>query len=322
MRAIQISATGGPDVLQLCEVQDPEPGAGQAVVQVGAAGINFIDTYQRTGLYEVPLPFTPGLEGAGTVTAVGEGVEGVTIGDRVAWTGAPGGYAEYASLPADRLVPVPDEVDDDTAAGVLLQGMTAHYLARDTYHLTPGDKCLIHAGAGGVGLLLTQIAKSMGAEVFTTVGTQAKAELSRGAGADHVVNYNEDDFAAKVIEIAGPHALAVVYDGVGASVFDDSLGLLAKRGTMATYGNASGPVPPVSPLALSAGGSLFLTRPTLFDYIVTRDELLARAADLFSWLGSGSLKLTISARMPLTEAAEAHRLLEARLTTGKVLLKP
>ena len=322
MRAIQFSATGGPEVLQLTDVPEPEPGPGEAVVEVGAAGLNFIDTYQRSGLYKVPLPFTLGLEGAGTVAAVGNGVDAVSVGDRVGWTGSPGVYAERALVAADRLVPVPANIDDDTAAGILLQGMTAHYLARDTYHLNPGDKCLIHAGAGGVGLLLTQIAKSMGAEVFTTVGTAEKAELSRAAGSDHVINYNEEDFAAKVTEAAGPNPLAVVYDGVGASVFDASLGLLRKRGMMATYGNASGPVPPVSPLALSAGGSLFLTRPTLFDYIVTREELLARAADLFSWLGSGSLNLRISQRMPLADAAEAHRLLEARLTTGKVVLKP
>ncbi len=322
MRAIQFSATGGPEVLQLTDVPEPEPGPGEAVVEVGAAGLNFIDTYQRSGLYKVPLPFTLGLEGAGTVAAVGNGVDAVSVGDRVGWTGSPGAYAERALVAADRLVPVPANIDDDTAAGILLQGMTAHYLARDTYHLNPGDKCLIHAGAGGVGLLLTQIAKSMGAEVFTTVGTAEKAELSRAAGSDHVINYNEEDFAAKVTEAAGPNPLAVVYDGVGASVFDASLGLLRKRGMMATYGNASGPVPPVSPLALSAGGSLFLTRPTLFDYIVTREELLARAADLFSWLGSGSLNLRISQRMPLADAAEAHRLLEARLTTGKVVLKP
>ena len=322
MRAIQFSATGGPEVLQLTDIPDPEPGPGQAVVEVRAAGLNFIDTYQRSGLYEVPLPFTLGLEGAGTVAAVGDGVDAVSVGDRVGWTGSPGAYAERALVAADRLVPVPADIDDDTAAGILLQGMTAHYLARDTYHLNPGDKCLIHAGAGGVGLLLTQIAKSMGAEVFTTVGRAEKAELSRAAGSDHVINYNEENFAAKVTEAAGPNSLAVVYDGVGASVFDASLGLLRKRGMMATYGNASGPVPPVSPLALSAGGSLFLTRPTLFDYIVTREELLARAADLFSWLGSGSLNLRISQRIPLADAAEAHRLLEARLTTGKLLLKP
>ena len=322
MRAIQFSATGGPEVLQLTDIPDPEPGPGQAVVEVRAAGLNFIDTYQRSGLYEVPLPFTLGLEGAGTVAAVGDGVDAVSVGDRVGWTGSPGAYAERALVAADRLVPVPADIDDDTAAGILLQGMTAHYLARDTYHLNPGDKCLIHAGAGGVGLLLTQIAKSMGAEVFTTVGRAEKAELSRAAGSDHVINYNEENFAAKVTEAGGPNSLAVVYDGVGASVFDASLGLLRKRGMMATYGNASGPVPPVSPLALSAGGSLFLTRPTLFDYIVTREELLARAADLFSWLGSGSLNLRISQRIPLADAAEAHRLLEARLTTGKLLLKP
>lgn len=322
MRAIQFSSTGGPEVLESVEVDDPTPTAHQAVVQVHGAGLNFIDTYHRSGLYDVALPFTPGVEGSGTVVSIGDEVSGVQVGDRVAWAGPGGSYAEYVAADAAQLVLVPDSVSLDDAAAVMLQGMTAHYLALDTHALVPGDKCLIHAGAGGVGLLLTQIAKLRGAEVFTTVGSAAKSELSKVAGADYVINYNEENFAAVIDDIAGPKSLAVVYDGVGASVFDDSLSLLRKRGVMATFGNASGPVPPVSPLALSAGGSLFLTRPTLFDYISTRAELLSRTQDLFQWLAQGKLSITISNHIPLAEAAEAHRMLEGRMTYGKVLLHP
>lgn len=322
MRAIEFSSCGGPEVLELVEVDDPVAGPGEAVVQIHSAGLNFIDTYHRSGLYDVPLPFRPGVEGSGTVLAIGDGTSRVAVGDRVAWAGPGGSYAEQAALDADRLVPVPDSVSISDAAAVMLQGMTAHYLAVDTHPLAPGDKCLIHAGAGGVGLLLTQIAKLRGAEVFTTVGSEAKAKLSADAGSDHVINYNEQNFAEIINDAAGPNALAVVYDGVGASVFNDSLSLLRKRGVMATFGNASGPVPPVSPLALSAGGSLFLTRPTLFDYIVTRAELLQRSGDLFTWMAEGKLQITVSHRIPLAEAAEAHRMLEGRLTYGKVLLQP
>lgn len=322
MRAIQFSVTGGPEVLELKDVAAPTPTPTQALVKVASAGLNFIDTYHRSGLYKVQLPFIPGSEGAGEVVSIGADVTHVSVGDRVAWAAMSGSYAELAAVAADRLVPVPDPVSLEDASAVMLQGMTAHYLARDTYPLKSGDMCLIHAGAGGVGLLLTQIAKLMGAEVFTTVSTEAKAELSRTAGADHVINYKSDDFADVIEQVAGPNALAVVYDGVGASVFDQSLRLLKKRGVMATYGNASGPVPPVSPLALLAGGSLYLTRPTLFDYVVTRAELLARAAEVFGWMASGELKIRISSRLPLADAAEAHRMLEGRLTTGKVLLLP
>jgi NADPH2:quinone reductase len=322
MRAIQFSSNGGPEVLDLVEVDDPTPVPTQAVVQVDSAGLNFIDTYHRSGLYDVNLPFRPGVEGSGTVVSVGDDVSEIAVGDRVAWAGPAGSYADLVSVDASRLVSVPDSIGLDSAAAVMLQGMTAHYLAIDTHSLQPGDKCLIHAGAGGVGLLLTQIAKLRGAEVFTTVGSAAKAELSSAAGADHVINYNEENFAEVINENAGPNALAVVYDGVGASVFDDSLALLRKRGVMATFGNASGPVPPVSPLALSAGGSLFLTRPTLFDYIATRNELLSRAQDLFDWIAQNKLSITISQRIPLASAAEAHRMLEGRETYGKVLLQP
>lgn len=322
MWGIQMDRTGGPEVLEWRELPDPTPAAGQVVVEVAAAGLNFIDTYQRSGLYPVALPYTLGLEGAGTVVAVGEGVSSLAVGDRVAWPAAAGSYAELVAVPADRVVTVPEMVGLDVACAAQLQGMTAHYLATDTYPLTSGSRCLVHAGAGGTGLLLIQIAKRLGAEVFTTVGSPDKAELASAAGADHVILYRDVDFAEAITAIAGPRPLDVVYDGVGASVFDQSLTLLRKRGTMATFGNASGPVPPVSPLVLSANGSLFLTRPTLFDYIVERSELERRAADLFGWIESGDLGVRIGAKYDLEDAAEAHRGLEARQTTGKVLLIP
>lgn len=322
MWGIQMDRTGGPEVLEWRELPDPTPAAGQVVVEVAAAGLNFIDTYQRSGLYPVALPYTLGLEGAGTVVAVGEGVSSLAVGNRVAWPAATGSYAELVAVPADRVVTVPELVGLDVACAAQLQGMTAHYLATDTYPLTSGSRCLVHAGAGGTGLLLIQIAKRLGAEVFTTVGSPDKAELASAAGADHVILYRDVDFAEAITAIAGPRPLDVVYDGVGASVFDQSLTLLRKRGTMATFGNASGPVPPVSPLVLSANGSLFLTRPTLFDYIVERSELERRAADLFGWIESGDLGVRIGAKYDLEDAAEAHRGLEARQTTGKVLLIP
>ena len=322
MWGIQMDRTGGPEVLEWRELPDPTPAAGQVVVEVAAAGLNFIDTYQRSGLYPVALPYTLGLEGAGTLVAVGEGVSSLAVGDRVAWPAAAGSYAELVAVPADRVVAVPEMVGLDVACAAQLQGMTAHYLATDTYPLTSGSRCLVHAGAGGTGLLLIQIAKRLGAEVFTTVGSPDKAELASAAGADHVILYRDVDFAEAITAIAGPRPLDVVYDGVGASVFDQSLTLLRKRGTMATFGNASGPVPPVSPLVLSANGSLFLTRPTLFDYIVERSELERRAVDLFGWIESGDLDVRIGAKYDLEDAAEAHRGLEARQTTGKVLLIP
>jgi NADPH2:quinone reductase len=322
MWAIQIDQPGGPEVMHWRELADPEPGPGQVVVDVTAAGLNFIDTYQRSGLYDVPMPWVLGLEGSGTVAAVGEGVTMWSVGDRVAWPGSPGSYATRVALPADRVVAVPGAVDLDVAAALPLQGMTAHYLATDTFPLAEGSRCLVHAGAGGVGLLLIQIAKLLGAEVFTTVGSPAKAELARAAGADHTILYRDVDFAEAITEIAGERPLDVVYDGVGASVFDQSLTLLRKRGMMATFGNASGPVDPVSPLVLSANGSIFLTRPTLFDYIVERDELERRAADLYGWIADGRLDVRIGARFALGDAADAHRALEGRQTTGKVLLIP
>lgn len=320
MKAIQISQTGGPEVLQWTDVADPVPDSEQVVVEVAAAGLNYIDTYHRSGLYSMELPFTPGLEGAGTVTAVGSDVSGVAVGDSVAWSANIGTYAEYVALPVASVVPVPDGVALDDAAAVMLQGMTAHYLATDTFPLRQGHRCLIHAGAGGVGLLLIQMAKMMGAEVFTTVGTPAKAELAAGAGADHVILYRDVDFGEEVEEIAGERALDVVYDGVGQSVFRRSLDLLKPRGTMATFGNASGPPGPISPLDLAP--SLYLTRPSLFHYIATREELLRRSGDLFGWMAEGRLHVRIGERIPLAEARRAHELLEGRRTTGKVVLIP
>jgi NADPH2:quinone reductase len=322
MWAIQIDETGGPEVMQWRELPDPEPGTGQIVVDVAAAGLNFIDTYQRTGLYPVSMPWVLGLEGSGTVSAVGSDVTRWSVGDRVAWPGSPGSYATKVALPADRVVAVPESVDLETAAAIPLQGMTAHYLVTDTFPLSAGNRCLIHAGAGGVGLLLIQIAKLLGAEVFSTVGTPEKAELAAAAGADHTILYRDVDFARAVADIAGPRPIDVVYDGVGKTVFDQSLTVLRPRGMMVTYGNASGPVDPVSPLTLSGNGSIFLTRPTLFDYIADRTELERRAADLYRWIGDGQLDVRIGHRFALSEAADAHRAIEGRATTGKVLLLP
>ncbi len=322
MHAIQIGSTGGPEVLRWVEVPDPSPGPDEVLVKVAAAGLNFIDTYHRTGLYPVPLPFTPGMEGAGVVDAVGSDVTRFSPGDRVAWALHLGSYAEQAVVPASALVAVPAEIELETAAAVMLQGLTAHYLAHDTYRLRPGDRCLIHAAAGGVGLLLVQMARRLGAEVFATAGGPDKTRLAAEAGAHHVIDYRARDFAEAITEIAGPSPLHVVYDGVGAATFDRSMELLRRRGTMVTFGNASGPVPPVSPLRLSQLGSLYLTRPTLGDYIATVEELERRAADVFGRVASGELSVRIGARIPLAEASRAHEMLEARQTTGKVILIP
>jgi NADPH2:quinone reductase len=323
MFGIQIERTGGPEVMTWTELPDPSAGPGDLVVETGAAGLNYIDTYQRGGLYAVELPYVLGLEGAGTVIEVGDDVDGIAVGDRVAWAASPGSYAERVRVPAAAVMSVPEGTDWDTAATVPLQGMTAHFLATDTFPLAAGDRCLIHAGAGGVGLLLIQIAKIKGAEVFTTVGSPEKADLARAAGADHTILYRDVAFADAVREIAGEERpLDVVYDGVGKTTFADSLGLIRMRGTMATFGNASGPVDPISPLELSANGSLFLTRPTLFHYITSQAEIQARADDLYEWIGAGRLEVRVGARFPLAEAADAHRALEGRQTTGKVLLVP
>lgn len=320
MRAIQISHTGGPEVLELVELPVPKPGAGQVLVKVEAAGVNFIDTYLREGRYPAPLPFIPGQEAAGTVEALGEGVTGFAPGDRVAWNGTRGTYAEYACAPAKDLLHIPDGLSFEDAAAVLLQGVTAHYLAFDTHPIKAGETVLVHAGAGGVGLLLTQIAKMLGARVITTVSNAQKAELSRGAGADHVILYTEEDFVSRVKEITADEGLPVVYDSVGKTTFEDSLKCLRPRGLMALYGASSGAVPPYDLIRLSTAGSLYVTRPTLKDYVQTREELEKRAEDVFGWVKEGKLHVRIGHRYPLAEAQQAHRDLEGRKTTGKVLL--
>lgn len=322
MKAIVVHEAGGPERLTLEQVADPSPGPGDLLVEVMSAGLNFIDTYQRSGLYPLEFPFTPGLEGVGTVAAVGDGVTGFSVGERVGWVSTLGTYAEQHIVPAERAIPIPDELDADVVAAVLLQGITAHYLANDTFPLEQGDRCLIHAGAGGVGLLLTQIAGMKGATVITTVGTAEKAELSRAAGADEVINYREVDFKEAVEETIGAHNLDVVFDGVGAATFDRGLDLLRPRGMMVTFGNSSGPVPEISPLILAQKGSIFLTRPTMAHYIQTREVLVGRANELFEWISAGRLEVRIGHEYPLDRAADAHRALEGRQTTGKVLLHP
>ena len=319
---ITIRQTGGPEVMEYTELPEPEPSAGDVVVDIAAAGVNFIDTYHRAGLYPMEFPLTPGLEGSGTISAVGDDVEGFAVGDRVAWSASIGSYATRKVADPEKLVHVPDGVTLETAAAVMLQGLTAHYLAVDTFPLAPGHRALVHAGAGGVGLLLTQIAKLKGAEVFTTVGTAEKAELSRAAGADHVIEYRSVDFADAAVDIAGPRPFDVVYDGVGKTTFEKGISALKPRGMMVTFGNASGPVDPVSPLDLMRNGSLFLTRPTLFDYVATTDEFRTRASEVFDWIAEGSLEVRIGATYPMSEAAAAHTALESRQTTGKVLLIP
>lgn len=321
MRAIQITATGGPEVLVLHDLPKPgAPGPGEALIQIEAAGVNFIDVYFREGRYPSPLPFIPGQEAAGVVAAIGEGVTTVKEGDRVAWCGIPGTYAEYAVAPADRLVTIPPGISTQQAAGAMLQGMTAHYLAHATYPIQKGDEVLIHAGAGGVGLLLTQMAKALGAKVFTTVSAEEKAALSKEAGSDVVINYTKQDFAVEIKKQSeGLHA---VYDSVGKTTFDRSLSVLRPRGMMVLFGGSSGPVPPFDLIKLSTLGSLFITRPTLKNYIASRHDLQIRAGDVLRWIAEGNLKLRLEHTYPLAEAAQAHRDLEGRKTTGKILLVP
>jgi NADPH2:quinone reductase len=319
MRAIQIAKTGGPEVMELVDLPVPKPGAGQVLVKIEACGVNFIDTYLREGRYTVALPFVPGQEAAGVVAELGEGATGFAVGDRVAWNGTRGTYAEYACAPAGDLLHIPDGMGTQDAAAALLQGLTAHYLAHSTYAVQPGDTVLVHAGAGGVGLLLTQMAKRPGATVITTVSTPEKAELSRVAGADVAVLYTSESFVDAVKEYTGGKGLPVVYDSVGKTTFDDSLKCLRPRGLLALYGASSGAVPPIDPIRLMAG-SLYLTRPTLKDYTQTRTELEQRAGDVFGWVASGELKVRIGHRYKLEDAQQAHRDLAGRLTTGKVLL--
>ena len=322
MKAIRVHTPGGPEVLRIEEIPDAEPGPGEALVRVEAVGVNFIEVYQRMGLYPLPLPFTPGGEGAGTVIAIGAGVTAVRIGDRVASHELRGSHAELALAAADRLITLPDAIDAHTGAAAMLQGMTAHYLATSTYPLDHGEWCLVHAAAGGVGLLLCQIAARRGARVIGTVSTAAKEALAREAGAHQVIRYTEQDFVAEVRRLTGNHGVPVVYDSVGKTTFDGSLDSLARRGMLVLFGQSSGPVPPIDPQILNRKGSLYLTRPSLGAYVATRDELVARASDILAWIGNGSLKVRIDRAYPLGQAADAHRALEARATMGKVLLIP
>jgi NADPH2:quinone reductase len=320
MKAIRIHTPGGPEALRLDDVPEPSPAAGQAVVKLEAAGLNYIDVYFRTGLYKAPLPLTIGMEGGGTVAAVGAGVDAVKVGDRVAYTGVPGAYAQMSAVPADRLVKLPDGVSARDGAAAMLQGMTAHYLATSTFPLKPGDTCLIHAAAGGTGLLLVQMAKLRGATVIGTVSTEAKAELARKSGADHVVLYTKQDFVAEARRLTGGKGVDVIYDGVGATTFEKGLDALRPRGVMVLFGAASGPVGPFDLQLLNAKGSLFVTRPSLNHHIATRQELTARASELLGWIRDGKVNLRVEHTFPLAQAADAHRALEGRATTGKVLL--
>ncbi len=322
MRAVQLQSHGGPEVLEYVDLPMPEPRSGEVRVALEAVGVNFIDIYYRTGAYKAELPLIPGQEGAGRVDAVGEGVTDIAVGDRVAYAMQTGAYAEYAIVPASKLVPVPDRIEPTVAAAALLQGMTAHYLTHSTYPVKPGDEVLVHAAAGGAGLLLCQIAKRLGARVIGTVSTEEKARLAREAGADEVILYTEQDFVRETRRLTDGAGVHVVYDSVGKTTLDGSLNVLRPRGYMVLFGQSSGAAPPIDPQVLNARGSLFLTRPTLAHYARTRDELLWRANDLFSWIASGELSVRIDRTLPLAEAAEAHRALESRRTTGKLLLVP
>lgn len=321
MRAVVVEQFGGPEALTLVDLPKPVPGPGEVVVQVAVSGVNFIDVYFRTGLYKVPPPVAIGSEAAGVVDAVGEGVTDVAPGDRVAYAMARGSYAEFAKVPAAQVVKIPDGVSFEQAAAVLLQGMTAHYLTKSTYALKPGDTCLVHAAAGGTGALVVQMAKSLGARVFGTTSSAAKAAIATAAGADEVINYAEQDFAAEARRLTDGRGVDVVYDGVGKSTFEKSLDSLRVRGMLVLFGYASGAVTAIDPTAhLNAKGSLFVTRPGLANYIATRDELLWRAGEVMDMVASGALTVRIDAVYPLADAAEAHRALEGRRTTGKLLI--
>jgi len=322
MKAIQVSQTGGPEVLVPVDVPTPQPKPDEALVQIKAAGVNFIDVYFREGRYPAQLPFINGQEGAGVVTEIGSEVKLVQPGDRVAYTGRLGSYAEYAAVPAQRLVKIPDALSFEQAAAAMLQGMTAHYLTHSTYKLQAGETALIHAAAGGVGLLLVQMAKMIGARVIGTAGTRDKAQLARDAGADECIIYTEADFEAETKRLTNGKGVNVVYDGVGKATFDKDLEVLLPRGFLVLFGGSSGPVPPFDLIKLSQKGSLYITRPTLGHYTVTRDELEWRANDVLGWIAAGDLKLRIHQTYPLAEAAQAHRDLEGRKTSGKLLLIP
>ncbi len=322
MKAIQVKQVGGPEVMELVDLPVPQPKVNDAVVKLSASGVNYIDVYIREGRYKTPLPFVLGQEGAGVVTAIGPDVRSVKIGDRVAWAGVLGSYAEYAAVPAERLVPVPAGVSDQQAAGTMLQGMTAHYLSHDTYPLQRGETALIHAAAGGVGLLLTQMAHNIGARVIATVSTDEKAKLAREAGADDVILYTQTDFETETKRLTANKGVDVVYDSVGKTTFEKGLNVLRLRGMMVLFGGSSGPVPPFDLIQLSQKGSLYVTRPTLVSYTITREELLARSSAVCGMIASGKLKLRIEHTYPLAEAQRAHRELEGRQTTGKLLLIP
>ena len=322
MKAIQVSHVGGPEVLTLVDLPIPTPKSDEAVVQIKAAGVNFIDVYFREGRYPAPLPFVNGQEASGVVTAVGADVKSVKPGDRVAYTGVRGGYAEYAAVPAERLIVVPDQIDFKQAAAAMLQGMTAHYLSHSTYRIQRGDAVLVHAAAGGVGLLLVQMAKKLGARVIGTAGNEDKAKLAREAGADDVILYNEQDFEIETKRLTAGAGVHVVYDGVGKSTFEKDLNVLRLRGHLVLFGGSSGAVPPFDLIQLSQKGSLYLTRPSLHHYIHTRAELEHHAGDVMKMITAGELKLRIHATYPLAEAQQAHRDLEGRKTTGKLLLIP
>ena len=322
MKAVRAQSPGGPEVLRYEDVPRPEPKAGEAVVKIEAAGVNFIDVYHRTGAYKASFPLTLGQEGAGTVAAVGPEVVGVRVGDRVASVSMAGSYAEYAAVPAEKLVALPEQVSFEQAAAAMLQGMTAQYLTGSTYLLKAGDTCLVHAAAGGVGQLLCQAAKIHGATVIATAGGQEKTGIALKAGADEVIDYKTEDFEEKVKRITGGKGVHVVYDSVGKATFEKGLNCLARRGMMVLFGQSSGGVGPIDPQVLNQKGSVYLTRPTLFHYVALREELLERSSQVLGWIRDGVLKLTIFREMPLEKAAEAHRMLEARQTAGKVLLIP
>ena len=321
MKAIRVLKPGGREALRYMDVPDPHPERGQVLVALEFAGVNFFDVYQRAGTYPIPVPFTLGTEAAGIVVAVGSDVSDLKCGDRVAYQGVQGAYAQRTLAPADRLVRLPDSVSIRTAAALMLQGLTAHYLSTSTYSLKAGDTALVHAAAGGVGLLLCQIAKLRGARVIGTVSTEDKAALARGAGADHVILYTQQDFVAQTKRFTDNRGVEVVYDSVGRTTFDQSLNCLAPRGLLVLFGQSSGAVPPFNPQVLNQKGSLYLTRPTLAHYVATRAELLRRAEELFDWLRGDKLSVRVDRVVPLKDVAEAHRALESRETTGKVLLK-
>jgi len=322
MKAIQVKQVGGPEAMEFVELPTPQPKPNEAVVKLAASGVNFIDVYNREGRYKAPLPFVLGQEGAGTITAVGAEAKSVKVGDRVAWTSQLGAYAEYAAVPADRLVPIPHGVTDEQAGAAMLQGMTAHYLSHDSYPLKKGETALIHAAAGGVGLLLVQMAHNIGARVIATVSTDEKAKLAREAGAHEVILYTKDDFEAETKRLTGGKGVDVVYDSVGKTTFEKGLNILRPRGMMVLFGGSSGAVPPFDPIILTQKGSLFLTRPSLGNYITTREELVARSSAVFGMIASGKLKLRIEHTYRLAEVRQAHRDLEGRKTTGKLLLIP